>query len=239
MQPRLMRSRNEVIISGVCGGLAEYFGIDPVIVRLIFVLVTLTSGLGLLVYPILWLVMPKAGAPAGSAQQLFPQDPEEWRRRAHALGEEAAQFGQQVSREVREVLLREQRQQSQNRPPAATRVYEEEPPPPQDYKFDPLTGLPIQAPPSTGRTVNLGFDPTQTPHNLQNLPPTEVSSQFQQPAAYPPPAPAATRRKSWRWLGIVLVAFGALILADQFGINMDILFPILMIGGGLMLLRRR
>jgi phage shock protein C len=74
---------------------------------------------------------------------------------------------------------------------------------------------------------------------MQNLPPSEVNSQFQQPAAYPPPAPAATRRKSWRWLGIVLVAFGALILADQFGIDMDILFPILMIGGGLMLLRRR
>src|SRR5215211_5604527 len=61
MQPRLMRSRTEVIVAGVCGGLAEYFAIDPVIVRLIFVLVTLTSGIGLFIYPILWLVMPKAG----------------------------------------------------------------------------------------------------------------------------------------------------------------------------------
>ena len=65
MQPRLMRSRTEVIVAGVCGGLAEYFAIDPVIVRLIFVLVTLTSGIGLLVYPVLWLVMPKAGAQSG------------------------------------------------------------------------------------------------------------------------------------------------------------------------------
>src|SRR5215510_3873125 len=113
MQPRLMRSRTEVIIAGVCGGLAEYFAIDPVIVRLIFVLATLTSGIGLLVYPILWLVMPKAGAPTGSAQQFFPQDPEEWRRRAHMLGEEAAQVGQQIGREVREVLLREQAPQAQ------------------------------------------------------------------------------------------------------------------------------
>src|SRR6187431_1182854 len=64
MQPRLTRSRTEVIIAGVCGGLAEYFAIDPVIVRLIFVLVTLTSGIGLLVYPILWMVMPRAGATA-------------------------------------------------------------------------------------------------------------------------------------------------------------------------------
>jgi phage shock protein C len=237
MQPRLMRSRNEVIISGVCGGLAEYFGIDPVIVRLIFVLVTLTSGLGLLVYPILWLVMPKAGAPVGSAQQLFPQDPEEWRRRAHALGEEAAQFGQHVSREVREVLLREQPQQAQSRTAAPPRTYEEEPPPPHAYNFDPLTGQPIRpSSPSTGQTVNLGFDPTLAP---TNLPPTEISAQFLPPPAPTPVAPAARRQRSWRWLGIVLVAFGALILADQFGIDLDILFPIMMIGGGLMLLRRR
>ena len=66
MQPRLMRSRTEVIIAGVCGGLGEYFGLDPVIVRLIFVLVTLTTGLGFIVYPVLWLVMPRAGVGASS-----------------------------------------------------------------------------------------------------------------------------------------------------------------------------
>ena len=103
MQPRLTRSRTEVIIAGVCGGLAEYFAIDPVIVRLIFVLVTLTSGIGLLIYPILWMVMPRAGATAAGAQ-LFPHDADEWRRRAQAFGEEASQVGQQFSREVREVL---------------------------------------------------------------------------------------------------------------------------------------
>lgn len=67
MQPRLKRSATESMVAGVCGGLAEYFNIDPVIVRLIFVVVTLTSGLGLPAYLILWLVMPRA-APAGSRQ---------------------------------------------------------------------------------------------------------------------------------------------------------------------------
>ncbi len=119
MQPRLMRSRTEVIIAGVCGGLAEYFAIDPVIVRLIFVLVTLTSGIGLLVYPILWMVMPKAGATAGGAQ-LFPHDADEWRRRAQAFGEEASQVGQQFSREVREVLRQGQSSSSALRRRAAT-----------------------------------------------------------------------------------------------------------------------
>ncbi|MFQ3634099.1 PspC domain-containing protein, partial [Roseiflexus sp.] len=54
MKSRLVRSRRDAVIAGVCGGLGEYFQIDPVIVRLIFVLVTLTSGIGFLLYPILW-----------------------------------------------------------------------------------------------------------------------------------------------------------------------------------------
>lgn len=67
MQPRLRRSATESMVAGVCGGIAEYFNIDPVIVRLIFVVVTLTSGLGLPAYLILWVVMPRA--PSTGAQQ--------------------------------------------------------------------------------------------------------------------------------------------------------------------------
>lgn len=63
MQPRLKRNVTEAMVAGVCSGLAEYFNIDPVIVRLIFVLVTFTSGLGALVYLILWILMPKDPAP--------------------------------------------------------------------------------------------------------------------------------------------------------------------------------
>ena len=99
MQPRLMRSRTEVIIAGVCGGLGEYFGLDPVIVRLIFVLVTLTTGLGFIVYPVLWLVMPKAGAVAGSTP-LLAHDPDAWRRRMNEFGQEMAQAGQQIGQEM-------------------------------------------------------------------------------------------------------------------------------------------
>ena len=67
MQSRLTRSTTETMIAGVCGGLADYFNIDPVIVRLIFVLVTLTSCLGIPVYFVLWIIIPKAGA--GAARQ--------------------------------------------------------------------------------------------------------------------------------------------------------------------------
>lgn len=58
MQKRLQRSRTEKMIGGVCGGLAEYFDIDPTIVRVLWVVVTLMGGAGFIAYLILWVVMP-------------------------------------------------------------------------------------------------------------------------------------------------------------------------------------
>lgn len=56
---RLYRSRSDKKIAGVCGGLAVYFGIDPVIPRLIWVFLALGAGIGILAYLICWLVIPK------------------------------------------------------------------------------------------------------------------------------------------------------------------------------------
>ena len=55
---RLTRSRTDKKIAGVCGGLAHYFGCDPVIPRIVFVLLFLGAGSGLLAYLICWLVIP-------------------------------------------------------------------------------------------------------------------------------------------------------------------------------------
>jgi phage shock protein C len=63
MQKRLHRSRNERMIGGVCGGLAEYFSLDPVLVRVLLVVITLMGGAGLLLYLILWAVVPLAPPP--------------------------------------------------------------------------------------------------------------------------------------------------------------------------------
>ena len=66
MEKRLYRSRSNKIIAGVCGGLAEYFGIDPIIVRVIAIILLLPGGLpGFLPYVILWLVVPLAPGPEG------------------------------------------------------------------------------------------------------------------------------------------------------------------------------
>jgi len=60
MARKVYRSRDERQVAGVCGGLAQYFGLDPTIVRLIFVFMALAGGPGLLVYLILAIVVPEA-----------------------------------------------------------------------------------------------------------------------------------------------------------------------------------
>ena len=55
---RLWRSRKECKIAGVCGGLANYFRVDPFWIRLIFVLFFLAGGTALIVYLIMWLIIP-------------------------------------------------------------------------------------------------------------------------------------------------------------------------------------
>lgn len=56
---RLYRSCRNRMLGGVCGGIAEYFGVDPVIVRLLWVFGTLVSvGTGILLYLVAWAIIP-------------------------------------------------------------------------------------------------------------------------------------------------------------------------------------
>ena len=57
---RLYRDPENSVIGGVCGGLSAYFGVDPVIFRLLFVVFFFAGGASILVYAILWIVLPKA-----------------------------------------------------------------------------------------------------------------------------------------------------------------------------------
>ena len=58
---RLYRAREGRLVAGVCAGLAAYFGVDPTLVRLAFVLVTLFGGIGVLSYLCAWIVIPEEG----------------------------------------------------------------------------------------------------------------------------------------------------------------------------------
>lgn len=55
---RLYRSRTDRIISGVCGGIAKMLGIDPVIIRVLWVVLMFTFGFGILAYIIAWVIIP-------------------------------------------------------------------------------------------------------------------------------------------------------------------------------------
>ena len=56
---RLYRKCNEKILAGVCAGLGDYFGIDPTIVRIIFLILVFAGLGGVLVYIILWIITPE------------------------------------------------------------------------------------------------------------------------------------------------------------------------------------
>ncbi|MDM7918587.1 MAG: PspC domain-containing protein [Methanosarcina sp.] len=58
MERRLTKSRTNRMIFGVCGGLGEYLEIDPTLVRLAFVFLTLANGIGLIIYIVLAIIMP-------------------------------------------------------------------------------------------------------------------------------------------------------------------------------------
>ena len=55
---KLYRSRDDRWLVGVCGGIGEYFDIDPTVIRVIFVLTAFIFGGGLWIYIILWIIMP-------------------------------------------------------------------------------------------------------------------------------------------------------------------------------------
>lgn len=64
---QLVRSEQDRMIAGVCAGIAQYFAIDVTVIRFLFILVTLLGGSGVLVYIILWLIIPTESKAASSA----------------------------------------------------------------------------------------------------------------------------------------------------------------------------
>ncbi len=59
MAKKFYRSKKKRVIAGICGGLAEYFEIDPIIVRLLALILVLSLGAGFIAYIIAWIVVPE------------------------------------------------------------------------------------------------------------------------------------------------------------------------------------
>lgn len=175
---RLVRNPVDKRIAGVCSGLADYFAIDPIIVRVIFVALAFAGGAGLLLYPILWLIMPTQGTLQSAAT--YPD-----------------QTGQNVQASV-------------------------------NARFDPMTGRPLntEAPrfdPYTGQAVNA--DETAIP--LTN-------------ATVSAATPLSIQQRRRRMFGMTVLGAGLFVLINgTLGLHFGpVLFPLLLIGVGLMTLRR-
>lgn len=69
---RLTRSNNQKMLTGVCGGIAEYFDTDPTWVRLAFVAGTLLGGPGIIAYLIMSVVVPRSPALPGADYRQLP-----------------------------------------------------------------------------------------------------------------------------------------------------------------------
>jgi phage shock protein C len=73
---KLARSRSDRRVAGVCAGLGEYLGLDPIVVRLIWAFVTIASGIvpGIAVYVLAWIIVPEepASGPVVVAQPATP-----------------------------------------------------------------------------------------------------------------------------------------------------------------------
>jgi phage shock protein C len=96
-QRRLHRSEKHRLLGGVCGGMAEYFRTDPILVRVIFVLLTvLLAGIfGVLAYIVLWIVLPRASGTELPAKEAVKENIEE-------LKETATEAGKKVEEHVDE-----------------------------------------------------------------------------------------------------------------------------------------
>src|SRR6476659_4306551 len=66
MEKKLYRDEHRKMIGGVCAGLADYFGIDVSIVRVIFLLSMILKGVGFVPYIVLWIVLPKRSTLLGN-----------------------------------------------------------------------------------------------------------------------------------------------------------------------------
>lgn len=58
---RLFRSKANRMLGGVCGGIAEYFALDPTLIRVLWAVAILFGGAGLIAYIICWIMIPEKG----------------------------------------------------------------------------------------------------------------------------------------------------------------------------------
>ena len=90
---QIYRSETNRVIGGVCGGIGEFFSVDPVIIRILFILFAIYAGSGVLLYIILWVIIPSKSSLKKTSDTTIKENVEEIKGKA----EEAAREIQEVS----------------------------------------------------------------------------------------------------------------------------------------------
>ena len=85
---RLYRSKKDALLGGVCGGIAEHLGVDPTLVRVVFAVLAVAGGIGVLIYFLLWLIVPQEGGGPSESREAVRSGAEEIADRAKEWGEE-------------------------------------------------------------------------------------------------------------------------------------------------------
>ncbi len=89
MTNRLYRSRRDRLIAGVCGGLGAYFGIDPVLVRVLFAILAVSGAAGVVLYLVLWIIIPIEGRAGIAAEETLRENVTEIGQDARRLADAA------------------------------------------------------------------------------------------------------------------------------------------------------
>lgn len=74
MPKHLYRSDQDRIIAGVCRGLGDYFDIDPLLIRIVFIILAISGGLGAILYLAAWLIIPRQKHTADQNEVSPPQE---------------------------------------------------------------------------------------------------------------------------------------------------------------------
>lgn len=82
----LTRSASDRVIAGVCGGLAQYLRMDPLLVRILFLVLGIMTGMGVVLYFVLWILVPAEHATFATREEMMRHNVDEIRNRAQHLG---------------------------------------------------------------------------------------------------------------------------------------------------------
>ena len=103
---KIYRKTDDCVVAGVCSGLADYFEIDETLVRVIFVLLAIGGGSGILIYFVLWLVIPKKGEENKKV---------DWQENVKEFTEDVGKKAKTVAKEIKKEIKVEKVNPEKNR----------------------------------------------------------------------------------------------------------------------------